>query len=77
MVFLADAIFFGFFMSAPHCGFIPPKMMNAIEPKIQINYVVGKSRPYIGAWLVVNGLNYYAPLSSYKAKQDNKVIFTP
>ena len=42
--------------------------MKSLDSKIQNNYD-GK-RPYIGVLLVVNGLNYYAPLSSYKEKQD-------
>jgi protein AbiQ len=42
--------------------------MKSLEPKIQNNY--NGTRPYIGILLTVNGLNYYAPLSSYKPKQD-------
>lgn len=42
--------------------------MKSLEPKIQNNY--NGTRPYIGVLLVVNGINYYAPLSSYKPKQD-------
>ena len=42
--------------------------MKSLDSKIQNNYD-GK-RPYIGVLLVVNGLNYYAPLSSYKEKQE-------
>lgn len=44
------------------------KKMKALDSKIQNNYC-GK-RPYIGVLIVVNGLKYYAPLSSYKPKQD-------
>lgn len=43
--------------------------MKALEPKIHNNY--GISRPYVGVLLPVNGLNYYAPLSSHKEKQDS------
>lgn len=42
--------------------------MKLLDPKIQNNY--GGTRPYVGVLLVINGLNYYAPLSSYKPKQD-------
>ena len=46
--------------------------MKSLDSKIQNNYD-GK-RPYIGVLLVVNGLNYYAPLSSYKEKQIESII---
>ena len=42
--------------------------IKLIEPKIQDNY--GGKRPYIGVLLSINDLNYFAPLSSYKSKQD-------
>lgn len=42
--------------------------MKSLDSKIQNNY--GGTRPYVGVLLVINGLNYYAPLSSYKPKQD-------
>ena len=42
--------------------------MKSLDSKIQNNY--GGARPYVGVLLVINGLNYYAPLSSYKPKQD-------
>ena len=42
--------------------------IKLIELKIQDNY--GGKRPYIGVLLSINDLNYFAPLSSYKSKQD-------
>ncbi|ENX24856.1 hypothetical protein F892_00006 [Acinetobacter vivianii] len=42
--------------------------MKSLDFKIQNNY--GGTRPYVGVLMVINGLNYYAPLSSYKPKQD-------
>lgn len=42
--------------------------MKSLDPKIQNNY--GGTRPYVGVLLKINGLKYYAPLSSYKPKQD-------
>ena len=45
------------------------KYLKSLEPKIHENY--GNPRPYIGILLSINGFDYYAPLSSYKAKQDS------
>ena len=42
--------------------------IKLVESKIQDNY--GGKRPYIGVLLSINGLDYFAPLSSYKEKQD-------
>lgn len=42
--------------------------LKTIDSRIQDNY--NGKRPYLGIILEINGLNYFAPLSSYKPKQD-------
>lgn len=51
------------------------KHLKAIDDKVRDNY--GTARPYIGVLLEVNGHQYIAPLTSYKAKQDRLKSSSP
>ena len=42
--------------------------LRGIDSRVQHNY--GGTRPYLGILLTVQSLKYFAPLSSYKPKQD-------
>lgn len=42
--------------------------LKQTDPNVPNNY--NQKRPYIGVVLIVNGIKYLAPLTSYKPKQD-------